>query len=213
MACRGCACLLRWLMPRAPWPRLRRRVVGRQALAPCGGAARRCSTPCRARFGLVATWCAWPARFGTMRWCCSQMFDAASAFDQNLASWNTASASSMSYVRSAPIACMRAHYTTRRLEHSSTRAVMAVLNWMCALGPGLDGSSRLGLLLRWLMQLAPGMLRRCVVGRHALAHARVLLADVLPCIGLQPAHRRLEHSKRFHHVYGMLRATACMPGD
>jgi hypothetical protein len=44
MAGRGCDCLLRWLMPRARWPRLRRRVIGRHALAPCGSAARRCST-------------------------------------------------------------------------------------------------------------------------------------------------------------------------
>jgi surface protein len=50
----------------------------------------------------------WPARFGALQRCRLQMFASASAFNQNLAGWNTASVSNMSDVRSAPMAFARA---------------------------------------------------------------------------------------------------------
>jgi hypothetical protein len=83
VAGRSCACLLRWLMS---MPR----------------------APWR-----VAASCAWPARFGAMRQCCSQMFYSASAFNQPIDVWNTARASSMYGVCSVT-ACVRTDQTRRR---------------------------------------------------------------------------------------------------
>ncbi len=46
--------------------------------------------------------CGWPARFGAMWRCRSQMFYSASVFNQNLAGWNTASVSGVVRVWTVP---------------------------------------------------------------------------------------------------------------
>jgi surface protein len=103
------------------------------------------------------------------------MFYSASAFNQNLAAWNTARVSIMSSVRSVPVARVRAaDGTTERVEHRGVDALfstrMACRGCAC--------------LLRWLVPRSLpyfGVMRLAgTLWRHAAVHR----ADVLLCIGL-----------------------------
>ena len=77
--------------------------------------------------GVAAASCAWPQRLGALWRCCSQMFNSASAFNQDLANWNTARVFDISRVRSAPISLG---------DVSSSRAVGAGFDCICALCRG-----------------------------------------------------------------------------
>jgi surface protein len=107
------------------------------------------------------------------------MFYSASAFNQNIGGWNTASASDMSNVMLYAIACGHAGLSPSADLGATYHPVLAAAACLRSAG-----------MLRRISLRFGGCGVMLLVGR----------ADVLLGVGLQPEHRRLEHRERFGRV-------------